>query len=270
MRYCLLKFLSGVTLIAILFLCGNPGAAAAPMTKKLDNDTKITPPGFIVATWSEIPKFKKGTVVTLNMYGEVLEGVLAEDVNLPYETGMTQNSIKPTAMTYTVPMFVYVPAMDQRPTNRVLPFKAGTKVVFNDRGEAIKGTLVGSDHNIVLNPTNHIAVSRGEISFHNNGMLALCTLANNSYLRPVGGSQVLTENFADDMACLRFVEFKAGESILLNAKGEVIKGTLNKATKLRSLLTFLIGDVEVGEAKVFEAGTEVEFDEKGIATKVSK
>lgn len=271
-RHCLLKCLNGVLLIAFLFFCGNPSATAAQITKMLDNDTKIMPPGFIVATWSEIPKFKKGTVVTLNMYGEVLEGILAEDVSLPYESGTTQNSVKPTAMSYIAPPIMIIPTYTQTmPTNRVLPFKGGKKVRFNDRGEAISGTLNGSNQNIMLDLTNHIGVSEGEISFHKNGIPARCTLDNNSYLRPVGWSQILTENITDTIACPGFVEFQAGKPVLLNEKGEVIKGTLNKDTKLRSffLTSLLLGNREE-ETKVFKAGTEVEFDEKGIATKVVK
>jgi hypothetical protein len=270
-KYYLLKVLNGVILVAFLFFCHNSGFAAAQITKTLDNDTKITPPGLIVAAWSEIPKFKKGTVVTLNMYGEVLEGTLAADVDLPYETGMTQNSIKPTAMAYTPPAFIFIPSpTDTMPTNRILPFKGGSKVTFNDKGEVIKGTLNGSNQNIVLNPTNHISVSDGEISFHKNGMLALCTLANDSYLRPVGWSQILTENFTDAMACSGFVEFKARKPMLLNDKGEVIKGTLNKDTKLRAVPAFSLSDTVVVEVKVFEAGTTVEFDENGVIVKASK
>lgn len=269
MKHYLLKVVNGVILVAFLFFCHNSGVSAAQITKTLDNDARITPPGLIVATWSEIPKFKKGTVVTLNIYGEVLEGILAEDVDLPYETGTTQNSIKPTAMAYTPPAFIYIPS-DTKPINRVLPFKGGTKVTFNDKGEAIKGTLNDSNQNIVLNPTNHIAVSEGEISFHKNGMLALCRLANDSYLRPVGWSQILTDNFTDAIACSGFVEFKAGKPILLNDKGEVIKGTLNKDTKLRSVTKLPLIDNVVTGVKVFEAGTTVEFDENGIAVKASK
>ncbi|MDF2572922.1 MAG: hypothetical protein K0R55_4526 [Sporomusa sp.] len=268
-KYYLLKVLSRVILVAFLFFCHNSGVSAAQISKTLDNDTKITPPGFIVVAWSEIPTFKKGTVITLNMYGEVLEGILAEDVDLPYETGRTQNSIKPTAMAYTPPAFIYIPS-DTKPINRVLPFKGGTKVTFNVMGQVIRGTLNDSTQNIVLNPTNHIAVSEGEISFHKNGMLALCRLANESYLRPVGWSQILTENFTDAMACSGFVEFKAGKPLLLNDKGEVIKGTLNKDTKLRSVTKLLLGDTVVTEVKAFEAGTTVEFDENGIAVKASK
>ena len=271
MKHYLLKVLNGVILVAFLFFCHNSGVSAAQITKTLANDTRITPPGLIVAAWSEIPKLKKGTVVTLNMYGEVLEGILAEDVDLPYETGTTQNSIKPTAMAYTPPPFIYIPSYtDTTPTNRVLPFKGGTKVTFNDKGEVIRGTLNGSTQNIVLNPTNHIAVSEGEISFHKNGMLALCRLANDSYLRPVGWSQILTDNFTDAMACSGFVEFKAGKPIWLNDKGEVIKGTLNKDTKLRSVTKLTLSDIVVTGVKVFEAGTTVEFDENGVAVKASK
>lgn len=264
----LVKAVSGVILLAFLLFCDNPGTSAAQITKTLDHDTRIMPPGFIVAASFEIPNFKKGTVVTLNMYGEVLEGILAEDIDLPYETGTTQNSVKPTAMAYVAPQFVFVPSYtNTTPTNRVLPFKGGTKVAFNDKGEVIKGTLNGYNQNIVINPTNHISVSEGEISFHKNGMLALCTLASDSYLRPVGWSQILTENFTDSTACSGFVEFKAGKPMLLNDKGEVIKGTLSKNTKLRSFLRLNIG---VAGIKSFEAGTTVEFDEDGIAVKSSK
>ena len=266
---CLRKVLSGFLLIAFLFLSGSPNAAASQITKTLDNDTKIMPPGFIVAAWPDIPRFKKGTVVTLNMYGEVLEGTLAEDVNLPYESG-TQNPVKPTAMSYVPPSIMLIPTyVDQPPINRVLRFKNGTSVRFNDRGEAVSGTLTGSGQNIVLDTANYISVSGGEISFHPNGMPARCTLTSNSHLRPVGWQHILTENITDTVACPGFVEFKAETPVLLTEKGEVIKGTLNKDAKLRTLVTFLSVNSQI-ETKVFEAGTEVEFDTEGLASKTSK
>jgi hypothetical protein len=71
------------------------------------------------------------------MYGEVLEGVLAEDVDLPYEAGTPQNSLKPTAMSDVPLQFVFIPTYtDAMPTNRLLPFKGGTKVIFNDFTDA--------------------------------------------------------------------------------------------------------------------------------------
>ena len=85
-----------------------------------------------------------------------------------------------------------------------------------------------------MNQTNRISVADAEVSFHKNGMLATCTLGSDSYLRPVGWQQILTENYTNSTACAGFVEFKVGKTIVLNEKGEVVKGTLNKDTKLLS------------------------------------
>ncbi|HWR45659.1 hypothetical protein [Sporomusa sp.] len=263
MKYSLLKVLTGVILMAFLLFSHMASVDAARYTKTLNENTRITPPGVIVATWSNIPKFKKGTVVTLNEYGEVFEGILAEDVKLPYETGTSQDSIR-TAYT-PLPFYVYS-YTNEEPKYRVLPFKGGTKVTFNDKGEVIKGIISSSKESIDLNQANHILVSDGEVSFHKNGMLATCILASDSYLRPVGWQQILTENYTDSSACSGLVEFKAGKAIVLNEKGEIVKGTLNKDTKLLSPVSFLSSD----GIKVYAAGTTVEFDDKGIVVKASK
>ncbi|WP_094603363.1 hypothetical protein SPSIL_027420 [Sporomusa silvacetica DSM 10669] len=263
MKRFLLKVLTGVILMAFLLFCHIASVDAARYTKTLNEDTRMTPPGVIVATWSEIPKFKKGTDVMLNEYGEVFEGILAENVKLPYETGTSQDSIR-TAYT-PLPMYFY--SYTTEPKYRVLPFKGGTKVTFNDKGEVIKGIISSSSERIDLNQTNHILVSDGEISFHKNGMLATCSLASASYLRPVGWQQILTENDTDNSACSGLVEFKSRKPIVLNEKGEVVKGTLNKDTKLLSpVVSFRSPD----GIKVYEAGTEVEFDDKGVVVKALK
>lgn len=252
MKFSSLKILTGIILLAFLLFCHNESANAARITRTLDDNIRIMPHGVIVTTWENIPKFKKGTVVTLNEYGEVLEGILAADVSLPYETGASQDSTKPASYT-PMPFYVFTNTYST-PTNRVLSFKSGTKITFNDKGEVSKGTLSGSKQSIVLNQATSIQVLDGEVSFHKNGMLAACTLASDSYLRPVGWSQILTENDTNNSACSGFVEFKAKKPIMLNEKGEVVKGTLNKDTKLLS---------PVG-IKVYEAETTVEFDDQGI------
>lgn len=224
---------------------------------------------------AEIPKFKKGTVVTLSEFGEVLEGVLAEDANLPYETGKSLEAVK---QTYTpVPFYVFTYTDTPNP-NRVLSFRGGTKVTFNDKGEVVRGTLSGSNGSIALNQTNRIAVSDAEVSFHKNGMVETCTLASDSYLRPVSWAQILTENYTRDAECAGFVEFKAGKPITLNEKGEVVKGTLKKNTKLltlnsvsQSIKSLLSADGTLSQGiKVYEAGTVVEFDDKGLVVKAVK
>lgn len=273
----LLKTLTGIMLIFLLFC---PAAYAARITKTLDENTRITPPGVIVVTRADIPMFKKGTIAILNDFGEVVEGVLAENISLPYETGNPQNSARATAFTPAPqppiiiprpapappPIFIPYSVTDTTPQIRVLPFKGGTKVVFNDRGEVIRGTL-STSQTINLNPANHISVSDAEISFHQNGMVATCTLAGDAYLRPVGWSQILTDNFTERIACSGFVEFKAGKPIDLNDKGEVVKGTLNKDTKLPSTNIFF---ADGSGKRLYKAGTTVEFDNKGIITKAQE
>lgn len=271
----ILKVLPGILLLFLLFY---PEAYAAPITKTLNENTRITPPGVVVATRAEIPVFKKGTAVTLNDFGEVIEGILAEDASLSYESGNYQNSIRsaifvpspqppiiiPSPAPASPPIFIpYMTNTTATPLVRVLSFKGGTKVVFNDRGEVIRGTI-SSNQNVYLNPANHIVVSGAEISFHQNGMVATCTIAKNSYLRPVGWSEILTDNFSERIACSGFVEFKAGKPIELNEKGEVVKGTLNNDTKLIS--ASFDGSVK----KLYKAETTVEFNEKGIVTKAQE
>lgn len=252
----LLKGLIGVILSAFLLFSYSASVEAALYTRALTENTRITPAGVIVTTWSNIPKFKKGTIVTVNEYGEVFEGTLAEDVSLPYETGTSQAAVGTAAP--PVPFYIYS-YTTKEPTNRVLPFKGGTTVTFNAKGEVINGTIKSSKESITLNQTNQIFVSKGEIRFHKNGMVATCNLASDSYLRPVGWLQILTENYTDNSACSGLVEFKAGKAIILNEKGEVLKGTLNKNAKLLS----------AGGIKVYEAGTTVEFDDKGLVVKAA-
>lgn len=252
MKFFSVKVLTGIIIMAFLFFCHNESVDAARITKTLDENIRIMPHGVVVTTWDGIPKFKKGTVVTLNEYDEVFEGILAADVSLPYETGMSQDSIRPSAYT---PMPFYVFSNSYTTTaKRTLTFKSGTKITFNDKGEVIKGTLSSSNQSIALNQATYIQVSEGEVSFHKNGMLATCTLANDSYFRPIGWSQILTENYTNNSACSGFVEFKGKKPIVLNEKGEVVKGMLNKDTKLLS----------PAGIKVYEAETTVEFNDEGI------
>lgn len=277
MKGFLLKLLTGMILAVLFSFCPGARADAELISKTLDEDMRITPPGIIVTTADDIPMFKKGTVVMLNEYGEVLKGTLAKSIYLPYATP-TPDLIRRTAtyippfaphppvytpppqiIPYTVPHYV----TDTRPQNRALPFKGGTEVIFNDKGEVIKGTISSSGESIDINPANYILVSSGEISFHKNGMVTTCTLAKDSYLRPVGWPQILTENYTASTACSGLVKFKGKKPIELNEKGEVVKGTLKEDTRL-------LYAPDDSRKKVYEAGTTVEFDDKGVVVKASK
>jgi hypothetical protein len=261
LRKFLLKVSVGVIFSAIIIFCNPLGADAAVYTKTLTENTKITPPGVIVTWWNEIPRFKKGSVVILNQSGEVLEGILAENASLPYETGKTQSSFTRTSNPPPpLPIFINT-TTEAKPMYRVLTFKGGTKVTFNERGEVIRGTLAAGD-SISLNTSNHIFVSEGEISFHPNGMPATFCLSHNTYMRPVGWQRTLIENYNAP----GFIEFKDKKNIELNDRGEVIKGTLNKDSKLLTEDELL----SEGVIKMYEAGTTVEFNTNGFVVKAVK
>ena len=59
MKTFLLKVLTRVIFVAFLYFCHNASADSALITRTLDEDTRITPPGVIVATLDDIPMFKK-------------------------------------------------------------------------------------------------------------------------------------------------------------------------------------------------------------------
>jgi len=227
----------------------NSSVNAALITKTLDANTRITPPGIIMATQGEIPMFKKGTVVTLDEYGNVLEGILADTINLPYESGTAAATLRKTSV---APPMMFIPyyVTDTKPKYRLLTFKEGNKVIFNAKGEVTRGTITNTNDSIEFNSVNHMQITSGEISFHDSGMVATCTLGKNTYLRPVGWQQLLTAN----------VEFKGKQPLELNEKGEVMKGTLNNKTQL-------LAAADGSSTKLYEAGTIVEFDEKGVVIK---
>lgn len=246
------KIITRGAFIIFFVFCHNTSAAANTITKILDANTYITPPGVIASQWgNNMPEFKKGTSVIFNDYGEVIEGTLASDFYLPCVAGG--------------PFYYreYFGGSDAHMLpNRLLNFKQNTKVTFNDKGEVTKGTVGGSFIRIPVSQTNYIEPPDGsEVSFHENGMIASCITSNELYLRPVGWRKIINENNINQKIAPGFVVFKKGTLIQLNDKGELIKGTLNKDTKLLS---------SNDSVKIYEAGTTVEFDDKGIVVKVSK
>ena len=247
MKNILLKVLTGIILMAFIFFGYSAGAFAATTTKTLDNNTRITPPGTSSINWASIPEFKKGTVVTLNENGEVIEGTLSSAVFLQC-VGEGK--------------FYYRYYFDCVYPNRIIRFKEGCKVTFNDKGEVVKGTVAGALLSIPIDNRNYISLrDETEIIFHDNGIPAICTLDFDTYLRPIGWQKNLTAGYTDKINCPGFIEFKGGTQIQLNDIGEATKGTLNKDTKLIS---------PTGSIKVYEAGTTVEFDDKGVVVKASK
>lgn len=235
MRINLSKVLTVMMLTAFLVFGCVSGTSAEQITKTLTADTKLIPSGFLAT--DDPPTFKKGTTVTLNENGEVIEGTLAKDVILS-----------------CVPL-VY----EENGRHYFSPYKGwfnlGRKVTFNSRGEVIKGTIADGKpvyFKVPLNSRSFITLKDlTEVSFHQNGMMAYGTPWWDLYLKPIGSKQIMDNGMGG------LVQFKGGRQIELNAKGEVLKGTINKDTKLMS----------PAGLKVYVAGTTVEFDDNGIVIK---
>jgi len=240
MKKLLLRVLTGTMMLAFMLDCYGGDVYAATITKTLDKDTKIMPPGVISS--DDPPTFRKGTTVTLNEYGEVIEGTLAYDVIL----NCVPREYDENGRHYYNPYAGW--------------FNKGTKVIFDNRGKVIKGTTVYSltlgSLCVPLNSNSWLGIKKGtEVTFHQNGMLASGTIGENTYFRFIGWQKLLENSVAG------FIEFKAGTEVKLNDKGELTKGTLNKDVKLLS---------PDGTIKLYEAGTTVEFDENGVVVKAEK
>ncbi len=229
-----------VLLMTFLFFCHNASANAVVNTKILEKNTKLIPSGLLAT--DDPPTFKSGTMVTLNENGEVIEGILAYD-----------------ALLSCIPL-IFEENGEKYFRSYKGWFNKDTKVTFNSRGAVIKGTTIYTIEpwylNVPLNSSSFIRLKQStEVSFHSNGMMAYGTIHSNTYLKPVGWNQITDNGMAG------LVQFKGGKKIELNYKGEVIKGILNKDTKLMS---------PNGSLKVYEADTAVEFDDIGIVVKASK
>ncbi|MBP2655521.1 MAG: hypothetical protein H6Q73_3090 [Firmicutes bacterium] len=250
MKNLLLRLLTGTVVLAFIFFYYYGSVDAAAITKTLDENTVLTPPGMIVANLTE---FKKGTVVTLNGNGEVIEGTLLRNTSLPV-VGAAQDYYVSLITQYRA-YYILWP--------KVLEFKNETKVTFNNKGEVVKGTVAkgfgGGEVLFPLGQNSEILIKPfTEISFHENGMIATCTIAFAPLLRPVGWQQNLSAGYTKNIACPGFIQFQEETQVELNDKGEVIKGTLKNDTKLPS---------PDGSINVYSAGTMVEFNENGVVVK---
>jgi hypothetical protein len=223
-------------------------------TRLLEKDSQL-----VVAGSGGIPKlvvFRGGTEVQTNDLGEVTEGVLAKATGF-YPPG-------------------YQLALG-------INFKEGTRIVLNSKGDIIRGTLaevydVTPQYSTNVGPGGFASTStyssrekvgfllylgpaygrnsygipakaHAEISFHDNGIIAACTLFNGPItedilLRPVSFQRIVNNNLAG------FVKFQKDTAATFNANGEVTKGTIGEDLRYKS---------PNGNEILLKAGTTVDF-----------
>ena len=195
---------------------------------ELNKAAKLIPQGWTVG---DDVKFKKGTVVQLTDYGQVISGVLGETTYLR-PTGW-ENLINDYYYMESIsgvwhPRFFYPVGLRSGialPTYGHVRYKSGEQVVFDADGCVIEGVI---DENItvklVADKYGFVKLREGNlVSFYANGNLKSGTLDDDTKLRPEGWQAGYD---GDESA--GFIEFKGGRQIIFNAAGEVVQGTLNK------------------------------------------
>jgi hypothetical protein len=230
-----------IVLLVSLFLMIPAGSAAS---RTLTEDTALPIQGWTVGM--EV-KFKGGTVVELNDIGEVISGTLAKDVRLS-PVGWKKVMY---AMTYINDSYLGDINTFYRPEENDILYKKETRVVFNQRGEVIEGTL--ADHSAVkLRDEAHgyVYYRRDTVlRFYDNGMVAFGTLRGDYLLRPVGWQNYLARN-----GMAGYVKFQEKTEIAFDANGLVTAGTLKEDTRLNAA---------GGTARIYPKGTKVRFNENG-------
>ncbi len=248
-----IKYISAV-MMATMVGIGVCGQTAQAEEVRLEKDTHFYLQGHTVG---EEIEFRKGTVAVLNNIGELSEGVLNEEAYL-----------RPVGWQSIIQDYSYAAAyIDARPffprlantshqavmmTFGHLPYKEKTKIVLDENGYVISGT-VKDDVTIALVEGKYGFVTLkgdNELVFYPDGKLKSGTLKEDTNLRPVGWQKRL----AVDSTSAGYVLFRAGEDVVFNENGEVIIGTIKDTSPM---LTDKSG-------KVYLAGTKLLFAEDGL------
>jgi hypothetical protein len=200
------------------------------IVKALEKDTKLALPGRNV---TYLLSFNRGPV-TLNEYGEVLEGTL-------------------THTSYILS------------NGKVIEIAGGKPVQFSEKGDLLKGTLVVNTDMPFRFADESVYVGlqwNTQFVYHNNGTLASATIAGQSYTlaKPSSWKQLVNLNNNDKEHCAGYIALEGGTVAEFNQQGFLTKCTLKNDTNLISA---------DGTVKLYNANTQVEFDDQGLVIKAS-
>lgn len=231
---CVSKVSKCVILLAIL-ITFSISETFAETTKNLTEDVKLHPIGWL----TENIKFKAGTVVKLNDYGEVIEGTLASG-----------NELMPVGWRRVIRSFNTNQGWGDYGHGTENPghlrFKGNTIVSFNSRGEVVSGTLE-YDAFILLHP-DRPGIVRFKcdevIKYYDNGLVAEGAIRDDTLFKPSGWTRMVGNGEAG------YVKFKGGTLLKFNNSGEIIEGTIKGDTPIW---------LEDGTKKVYPAGSIVKF-----------
>lgn len=243
-----------VAFITIMFGLGVYGQTVLAEEVCLEKDIHFYLQGHTVGEQIE---FRKGTVAVLNDIGELSEGVLNEEAYL-----------RPVGWQSIIQDYSYAAAyIDARPffprlsstshqavmmTFGHLPYKEKTKIVLDENGYVVSGTIKDDVTIALVEGRYGFVVLKGgsKLEFYPDGKLKSGTLKEDTNLRPVGWQKRIVA----DSASAGYVSFRAGEDVVFDENGEVIIGTIRDASPM---LTDKNG-------KVYPAGSKLSFEEDAI------
>ncbi|MDD4085505.1 MAG: hypothetical protein GX084_05095 [Acholeplasmataceae bacterium] len=220
----------------IMSLCAFCGSVfAAPTSKTLTKNEELYPQGWSVG---EQVKFKKGTTVSLNEKGAVVNGVLASDTYLRpqgWQRVINDYSLEAAyaASSFFSPHWIHGGTIYNMavPSYGHIRYQDGTAVTFSEQGTVISGTIA-EEATVGIGEGQYgfvVFKKDSELHFYDSGAVKTGTLSEDTKLHPVGW-----QNNAIDRSNAGFAEFKAKSVINLTVTGEVMSGTLKKALQWKN------------------------------------
>lgn len=246
-----MKFL-GLMMCLCVSVCVFSSAVQAK-TVTLDKTKTLVPQGW--STVNDDLKFKKGTTVELNSYGEVVSGTLNRDIALR-PTGwrnMVNDYYEESNNSIFYPRIFhpFTSVSIPTPTYGHIRYKGGRPITFAPDGTVLSGTI-DEEVTVSVQKDRYGLVTfndQYELAFYPDGSVRKGRLNDDTKLRPYGWQKGLS---GDEMA--GFVEFKSGNDVTFSQDGYVTFGVLKKDISWQ---------LSNGQIIMLKAGEKIKFTDNG-------
>lgn len=226
-------------------------------TVTLDKTKVLVPQGW--STVNDDLKFKKGTTVELNGYGEVVSGTLNRDIALR-PTGwrnMVNDYYEESNNSIFYPRIFhpFTSVSIPTPTYGHIRYKGNRPITFAPDGTVLSGTI-DEEVTVSVQKDRYGLVTfndQYELAFYPDGSVRKGRLNDDTKLRPYGWQRGL---IGDEMA--GFVEFKSGNDVTFSQDGYITSGVLKKDVSWQ---------LSNGQIIMLKAGEKIDFTGIGPSIK---
>ncbi len=226
-------------------------------TVTLDKTKVLVPQGW--STINDDLKFKKGTTVELNSYGEVVSGTLNRDIALR-PTGwrnMVNDYYEESNNSIFYPRIFhpFTSVSIPTPTYGHIRYKGNRPITFAPDGTVLSGTI-DEEVTVSVQKDRYGLVTfndQYELAFYPDGSVRKGRLNDDTKLRPYGWQRGL---IGDELA--GFVEFKSGNDVTFSQDGYVTSGVLKKDVSWQ---------LSNGQIIMLKAGEKINFTDIGPSIK---